>query len=81
MAYQTALAPGAPISPDRRKFALIGAVAGLMLGLLLAWLRNRNDSRVRTVDDIRTAVAVPSLGVLPDSKDFARAKGGLLKDP
>lgn len=81
VAYQTALAPGAPISPDRRKFALAGAVAGLLLGLLLAWVRNRNDSRVRTVDDIRTTVAVPSLGVLPDSKDFARVKGGLLKDP
>ena len=81
VAYQTALAPGAPISPNRRKFALAGAVAGLLLGLLLAWVRNRNDSRVRTVDDIRTTVAVPSLGVLPDSKDFARTKGGPLKDP
>lgn len=81
VAYQSALTPGAPVSPDRRKFALAGAALGLVLGLLLAWLRNRNDSRVRTVDDIRTSVAVPSLGVLPDSRDFARAKDGLLKDP
>lgn len=81
VAYQTALVPGAPVSPDRRRFALAGAVLGLLLGLLLAWLRNRNDSRVRTVEDIRTTVAVPSLGVLPDSKDFARGKDGSLREP
>lgn len=81
VAYQSALVPGAPVRPDRKRYALLGAAIGLLLGLGLAWLRNRNDSRVRTVDDIRTAVAVPSLGVLPESKDFARPKSGLLRDP
>lgn len=81
VAYQTAQVPGAPVAPDRRKFALIGLAVGLLLGLGLAWLRNRNDSRVRTVDDIRSALAVPSLGVLPEAKDFVRGKDGLLPEP
>lgn len=80
--YQVAIAPGAPVSPDRRKYAAAGAALGLLLGLGLSWLRNRNDSRVRTVDDIRTTLAVPSLGVLPEVKDFTRRKkSGLLPQP
>ncbi|GAB2537852.1 tyrosine-protein kinase domain-containing protein [Brachybacterium huguangmaarense] len=81
VAYQTALVPGAPVSPDRTRFAAIGAGIGLLLGLGFAWLRNRNDSRIRTVEDIRTSIAVPSLGVLPEAKDLGRDKNSVLRDP
>lgn len=79
--YQTAEGQGIPVAPDRIKFGVIGAGAGLLLGLAIAWLRNRNDSRVRTVDDIRSKTPVTALGVLPDGKDFARKKDGLLPEP
>lgn len=79
--YVIANQPGAPIGPNRTRFALVGAVLGLALAIALAWLRNRNDSRVRTVDDIRASVDVPALGVLPDVKDLARGKDGLLPEP
>ncbi|MDO5662924.1 MAG: polysaccharide biosynthesis tyrosine autokinase [Brachybacterium sp.] len=79
--YQTALVPGAAVAPDRPRYAAAGAAVGLLLGLGLAWLRNRNDSRVRTVDDIRSRVDVPALGVLPDVKDLARQKDGRLPAP
>lgn len=69
------------IGPNRKLYAAAGAALGLALGMLLAWLRNRNDSRVRTVDDIRSAVAVPALGVLPEAKDFTRKKDGLQPEP
>lgn len=81
VAYQVALVPSAPISPDRQKFLLAGAGVGLVLALAIAWLRNRNDSRIRTADDIKTTLAVPALGVLPDAKDFARPKKGVLPEP
>lgn len=80
-AYQVAQQPGAPIGPDRTRYGAAGAAVGLVIALGLAWLRNRNDSRIRTADDIRTALAVPSLGVLPDAKDFARPKKGPLPEP
>lgn len=80
--YQTANAPSAPIAPDRRKFLAIGAVAGLAIALSIAWLRARNDSRIRTVNDLERATGIPVLGVLPAGKDLGRNKGtGVLVQP
>lgn len=79
--YQTALVPGAPTSPDRSRYLLAGAAVGLLLAMGLAWIRDRNDSRLRTPEDITAVVDLPVLGSLPDIKDFTRAKNGALPDP
>lgn len=79
--YQTALTPGAPVSPDRQKYLLAGAAAGLLLALGIAWLRDRNDNRLRSADDIKVDPKVTLLGVLPDLKEMARPKDGVLPDP
>lgn len=79
--YQTAITPGAPSSPDREKYLAAGAAAGLLAAMALAVLRSRNDSRLRTVDQLTEQLHVPVLGVLPDMKDFARAKSGVLPEP
>ena len=81
IAYQPAVTPTAPVSPDRKKFGAIGLGVGLLIGFSLAWLRNRSDSRLRTVDDVEAAVQVPALGVLPEAKDLQRGKDGLLPEP
>lgn len=79
--YQTALLPGAPVAPDRQKFLLVGAAGGLLVALALAFLRDRNDSRVRTVADLAESLDLPVLGTLPDAKELARAKDGTLPEP
>lgn len=79
--YQTALTPRAPVSPDRKKFLGIGAAIGLLLALGLGWLRDRNDSRIHTVDDVARATDASVLGVLPGAKDLGRAKSGTMLDP
>lgn len=79
--YQTALTPGAPIAPDRKRFLAVGAAAGLLVAMALAVLRNRNDSRLRTADQLTDQVDVPVLGVLPEVKDFARPKSRILPEP
>lgn len=81
MPYQTALVPGAPDSPDRLRYMVAGAAVALLLGVAFAWLRNRNDSRLRTPEDIVAIVDVPVLGSLPDVKDFTRSKDGTLPEP
>ncbi len=79
--YQSALVPSAPVSPDRLKFAAAGAAIGLLLALAIAWLRNRNDSRLRSVDDVQEQLGVPVLGVLPEAKDLSRDKKGRMAEP
>ncbi|UEJ81139.1 polysaccharide biosynthesis tyrosine autokinase [Brachybacterium halotolerans subsp. kimchii] len=79
--YQNALVPGAPDSPDRRKYLAIGAAVGLVIALAAAWIRDRNDSRIRTAQDVENAVDVPLLGTLPEAKDLGRAKDGVLREP
>lgn len=81
VAYQSALVPSAPVSPDRKKFLAAGAAAGLLAGLGLAVLRDRNDSRLRTASDVPTEFALPLLGSVPDSKEMARRKDGTLPEP
>ncbi len=79
--YQSAITPGAPSSPDREKYLMVGAAAGLLAAMALAVLRSRNDSRLRTVDQLTDQLHVPVLGVLPDMKDFTRSKSGTLPEP
>ncbi|AXK46850.1 polysaccharide biosynthesis tyrosine autokinase [Brachybacterium saurashtrense] len=79
--YQTAVVPGAPVSPDRERYLAVGAVAGLLIALAVAWVRDRNDSRIRTAEDLEAAVSLPLLATLPESKELVRGKDGLLAEP
>ncbi|MGP9603784.1 polysaccharide biosynthesis tyrosine autokinase [Brachybacterium sp. AOP42-E1-35] len=79
--YQNAVVPGAPVSPDRNRYLAAGAAAGLLIALGVAWLRDRNDSRIRTADDITEALDLPVLGTLPEAKEMIRAKDGTLPEP
>lgn len=79
--YQTALVPGAPDSPDRERYVLAGAAAGLLIGFAIAWLRGRNDQRIRSAEDVTRLLEVPVLGTLPVNKDFVRSKTGRLEEP
>lgn len=79
--YQNALVPGAPLSPDRKLYLAAGAAAGLLIALAVAWLRDRNDTRIRTADDLAAVTDAPLLGTLPDDKDLGRGKDGRLHDP
>ena len=78
--YQNAVVPGAPVSPDRYRYLAAGAATGLLIALAVAWLRDRNDSRLRTADDVTEALGLPVLGTLPDSKEMLRAKSGTLPE-
>ena len=78
--YQNAVVPGAPVSPQRSRYLAVGAAAGLLLALAAAWMRDRNDSRIRTADDLAEMTDVPLLAVLPESKEMGRAEGGTLTE-
>ena len=63
---QPATVSGKPSSPKKTTDILIGAAAGLLLGLGLALLRDNLDDRVRSKDQLEQLVpGIPVLGLIP----------------
>ncbi len=62
---QSAGGAGGRISPNVKKYVVAGALAGLLLGYLLAILRLLLDQKVRTVKDVENITGAGTLGVLP----------------
>ena len=63
---------GKPVSPSLRRNALIGALAGLALVLLLVFLKEMTNNTFKTEDDILNTLNVPLIGIIPevDGKEF-----------
>lgn len=59
------LIPTRPSSPDIERSLITGAIAGLVLGILMALLLNRLDQRIREVEEVRELIDIPLLGSIP----------------
>jgi receptor protein-tyrosine kinase len=57
--------PTAPIGPDRTKITLIGAAAGLVLGIGLSFFLELLNRKVKTKEQLQEALGAPILGVIP----------------
>jgi polysaccharide biosynthesis transport protein len=57
--------PQDPVSPDMILIGILGVVAGLALGIALAFLRERLDDSLRGRLDLETNVGAPVLAVIP----------------
>lgn len=60
--------PTAPSYPRPERILPIGAIAGLLIGYLLSLIRHRQDTRIRSGDDVEEHLGASVLGVIPDSK-------------
>ncbi len=69
----TAVAPSRPTTPRAAMNLVLGAMAGLLLGVALALCREWMDRRVRTTRDLEQGLNLPVLACL------ASAHGGLLR--
>lgn len=68
--------PGAPFAPDVRTYGIIGALAGLGIGVIYALVRRLAGGRITDAEDIAEELDVPVLGeigVAPRSKSMARS--------
>lgn len=74
--FTPANASSRPIAPDWPRILLFGAAAGLVLGVLVAWVRTKLDVKVRTMKDVEEETGHSVLGVIPDSKALARHRDG-----
>ena len=63
---------GAPVSPSTKKYALIGGLIGLVLTLIVIFVREFTNNTFKTEDDISRTLNIPLLGIIPsvDEKEF-----------
>jgi succinoglycan biosynthesis transport protein ExoP len=63
--------PDTPIGGETLNTILVGAVLGLSLGLVLAFVRETLDTSIGTIEDVEAYLGVPVLGVVPhiDSRE------------
>jgi succinoglycan biosynthesis transport protein ExoP len=59
------LIPIRPSSPDIEKSLIIGALGGVVLGVLFALLLNRLDQRIREVEEVKEIIDIPLLASIP----------------
>ncbi|WP_462418558.1 tyrosine-protein kinase domain-containing protein [Kytococcus sp. Marseille-QA3725] len=72
MPLASAQLPSSPSEPKPARALALGGLAGLALGYVLAWFRHRQDTRIRTQDDISEAAkGSPTLGLIPANEALA----------
>lgn len=54
--------PSGPSSPNKARDVALGAVLGLLLGIIAAFVRDSMDRRLRTPDDIESTFELPVIG-------------------
>ncbi|MCB0333017.1 MAG: polysaccharide biosynthesis tyrosine autokinase [Bdellovibrionales bacterium] len=73
-----AYAPTYHISPNETSNLWTGCLLGGMLGVILAFLLDYLDNRVRSVTDLQTVTRTPVLGVIPQfSRDATKLSKGM----
>lgn len=62
---------GRKTGPKPKQMLVMGAIAGLFLGGLLAYGRDVMDTVIRTTADLKKQATIPLLGVLPEFDELA----------
>ena len=69
--------PGSPASPNHRLDVGIGLLVGLFLGVVLAFVRDRTDDRLRGREDLAERLDRPVLATIPPLSKRVRQEGKL----
>ena len=68
--------PGAPSSPNYRLNLIVGAVIGLLAGIVVAFMCNYFDTSIKTLEDAERSLGLPVLGVIPQDAGLLILQGG-----
>jgi capsular exopolysaccharide synthesis family protein len=77
MVIAPAALPGSPASPNSRLDVGIGLLVGLFLGVVLAFVRDRTDDRLRGREDLAERLDRPVLATVPPLSKRVRQEGRL----
>lgn len=69
-----------PVSPSKKQYLGAGFLFGVALGYLIALLRSRYDTKIRTGADIEERVDASVLGILPDAAGIQNLEFSLEDD-
>ncbi len=66
---------GNPVSPSLSRNTLLGALAGLVLILIIVFLKEFLNNTFKTEEDVMRTLNIPLLGVIPviDEKEFSKS--------
>ena len=68
--------PGAPSSPNYRLNLIVGAVIGVLAGIVVAFIGNYFDTSIKTLEDAERSLGLPVLGVIPQDAGLLILQGG-----
>jgi len=70
---EKAVAPNAPVRPNKKRNMLLSVIIGLMLGIALAFLLEYLDRTIRTEEDIERYLGLSVLSVIPKAEKAVSA--------
>lgn len=74
---QRAGVPTAPSSPKVTRNTALGLLLGLLLGISAAFILERLDRRIKSVEDLETTYSLPILSTVPYSKAYGTSRPGV----
>lgn len=74
--YTRPVVATAPSSPKYKLNLIVGAVAGVVFGIVVAFIYNYFDSSVKTLEDAERSLGLPVLGVIPQDAGLLILQGG-----
>lgn len=69
--------PGSPVSPKIKTNTMVAVIVGLLLGLVLAFVKENLDTSIATIEDVEEFLGLPILGVIPQIESRDTKKKGL----
>lgn len=74
--YSRPIAATVPSSPNYRLNLILGAIVGLIAGVLTAFIFNYFDTSIKSLEDAEMKLGLPVLGVVPQDAGLLILQGG-----